>query len=407
MPLRQVAGEEAQVAVVLEAFLEVVLRQHLRQVVRVRHLGKFVDLPEPAHLVTRVLLEQTRQQFAGANRADRFIQACAFFVEGRDRAVVAFERLAVSAQFGIGVGHGDTRFEHGRIAGITLGQFGPRHECALRVFHRGCGPAEAEQRLVGLQAEQAHTLERAPGVFGVIGLQRRETERHVGLVAQAAVLLVGGGCAAELVEQLAALFHLAALDQRHAEVVARISADTAFAAAHAAEHRDRGGVVTARHQQVGLEQTALFFEIGRQVVFDLADRLLGLGQEAALIPNLGQVVPGAVAHRGRGAFFDQLGEDLAGFAVQPVRQQQAATQHLGFVGVARNTVEVLRHHQTRHRREVTPLIELEQAVAVVRVLHDMRLHRRYVGSHGRARPRGRDHQRGGTQPQQRFFLSDP
>ena len=105
------------------------------------------------------------------------------------------------------------------------------------------------------------------------------------------------------------------------------------------------------------------------MVLDSRDRLFGLGQEAALIADLREVEPRAVAHRGRCAALDQLRKDLAGFAMQAVRQQHPAAQHLGLVGMLRDAAEMLRHHQAGHRAEVVLLIELEQRVAVVRGLH--------------------------------------
>ena len=54
--------------------------------------------------------------------------------------------------------------------------------------------------------------------------------------------------------------------------------------------------------------------------------------------------------------------------MQAVRQQHAAAQHLGLVGMVRHALEVLRRHQRRHRGEVMVLEEVEERIAVVRVL---------------------------------------
>ena len=93
-----------------------------------------------------------------------------------------------------------------------------------------------------------------------------------------------------------------------------------------------------------MQQAAFFGQGRRQPAFDARQRGFGIGVEAALVADLGQIEPGPVAHRRRGAFFDQGGEDLAGFAVHAVGEQQAAAQHFGFVAVRRQAVEVLRGH---------------------------------------------------------------
>ena len=98
----------------------------------------------------------------------------------------------------------------------------PRHQRLLRVLQFGGGPAVAEQRLVGLQAVQAHPFEKAARLLGLLLRQRRKAQGQVGAVAQATLFFVARGGAADLVEQRAALGRIAALDQRDAEIEARV-----------------------------------------------------------------------------------------------------------------------------------------------------------------------------------------
>ena len=74
-PALQVARQELQVAVVLEGFLELMLRQQRRQVSGMRQRGqRRADVPEPAHLAARVAFEQAGQQRAGADRRNRAVE---------------------------------------------------------------------------------------------------------------------------------------------------------------------------------------------------------------------------------------------------------------------------------------------------------------------------------------------
>ena len=125
-------------------------------------------------------------------------------------------------------------------------------------------------------------------------------------------------------------------------------------------------MLAAGDQQLRGQQLALLLQVAGQVGTDARQRAFGVGGQATLPADLGQEVPGAVAHRGRRALFGQAGEDVFGVAVQAVGQQQAAAQGLGLVAVRRQAVEVLRHHQRGDGLEVLGLVEVEQRVAPMR-----------------------------------------
>ena len=340
-----------------------------------RHLGQFAELAEPAHLVGRVAIEQAIDQLAGANRADGRVQAPLFAVVLADGALVELERLAQGAHLGMGEGQGDAGLEHGGVAGIAARQFSPGHQSQTRLLLCRRGPAETEQGLVGVQAVQTHALEQAARILGPLVLQRGHTQSEVGAVAQAALFFVGGRCAADLVEYGGAPGACAALDQGHAEIEAREGAGDLGLRGHRSQHRGGAGEVATGHQQLGLQQTALFDQSRWKSALDARQCRLGLAVEAALVANLGQVEPGPVAHRRRRAFLDQRGEDLTGLVVHAVRQQQAAAQHFGFVAMRRQAVEMLRSHQPGDGAEVLVLEKVEQGVAVVQGLDLLRLDR--------------------------------
>ncbi len=121
----------------------------------------------------------------------------------------------------------------------------------------------------------------------------------------------------------------------------------------------------------------------------MRERLFGLGQHAALVADLREIEPGAIAHLRARALLDQLREDRAGFAMQAVGEQHAAAQDLGLVAVLGDALEMLRDHQRGDRGEMMVLEEVEQRIAVVRRLDLVRGGR--LGS-GRAadRQRGTD-----------------
>jgi len=121
-----------------------------------------------------------------------------------------------------------------------------------------------------------------------------------------------------------------------------------------------------------MQQVAVVFQLGRQGGFDAREGRECIGRQAALVADLREEVPRPVAHRRRRALVDELREELPGLHVHAVRQQQATAQHLGFIGMPRHAGELLRGHQRGQRSEVVRLVEVEQRVAVVRVLDGAR-----------------------------------
>ena len=223
---------------------------------------------------------------------------------------------------------------------VARGQFAPRHQRRLHLALGGSGPAEAEQRLVRVHPRQPHPFQVGACRLASAFLQRREAERDIRLVAQASVLLARGGQLADLVEQLRTARQVTASYQGHAEVVADVARRTGALGEHI-QHLDRLGVLATRHQDVGLQQRAVLFQCARQRFVDASQRVLGLRIQAALVADLGEVVPGAVAHRRRRPALDQFGEYLAGLAVHAVRQEQPAAQDLGFIVVRHHAAELL------------------------------------------------------------------
>ena len=262
LPVLQVAAEELQVAAVLEGFLELVLRQHLRQVAGVRHLGQLADVPEPAHLLAGVALEQAVEQLAGADGGDRLVEARALALEGGDRVVVALERLAVGAELGVArrarrcalraprrrwrrgrpvrsrapapawAASARPRPSRSRAAPCsTAGRSGARARgtCARRSARSSCSAAKPSATLAWSRRLRSSSL--AAGA--------RPSSSSSALPRAASPLLTSATPRLKRAYRPAALLALA---QRRSST------------------RGGAGVVAARHQQVGLQQHALFLQ---------------------------------------------------------------------------------------------------------------------------------------------------
>ena len=126
------------------------------------------------------------------------------------------------------------------------------------------------------------------------------------------------------------------------------------------------------HQHLRFEQVALGLEIARQRALDRGERVRGLLQIVALIPDLREIEPGAIADIERHVVVQQRAENAARFFVLAERQIQAALEQLGFDGVMREAIEILRGAEARQRLHVVVLVEVEQHVAPVQILHDLR-----------------------------------
>ncbi len=123
----------------------------------------------------------------------------------------------------------------------------------------------------------------------------------------------------------------------------------------------------------------LFFGLERlrQTPLHLANRLLRAIEIAARVPDLREIEPRAIAHAFRRLRRQQLFEALAGFVVQTEREIQPAEQQLGFVVMMRELAPLLVGIEARDRFEVVLLIEIEEDVAVMKIL-DLRF-RQSVG----------------------------
>ena len=249
-----------------------------------------------------LLLDQALDQLAGADRGDRFLRGrrsrCSKSAIAR---LVALERLAVGAELGIGVGHGDAA---------------PRARPSRRVAARPAR-ATAPARASGPSARRRPSRSRA-APCSPAGSCRRTRSRYVARGLRAGLARARrsrarrwpgrAGCGTPRAgipcrasSSTVVPRAVSPADQRDAEVVARV-ARPAPASRHRGQRLGGAGVVAARHQHVRLQQAALFLAApaGRRCS-TRRERLFGLGQVAALVADLGEEVPGAVAHRRRGA----------------------------------------------------------------------------------------------------------
>ena len=74
-PRREIALHEPQVAIVLQAFLEFVRREQVIEVARLRRVRQVLQLPVPADLVALVVRDDGVEQPAVADRRDRLVDA--------------------------------------------------------------------------------------------------------------------------------------------------------------------------------------------------------------------------------------------------------------------------------------------------------------------------------------------
>ena len=79
----------------------------------------------------------------------------------------------------------------------------------------------------------------------------------------------------------------------------------------------------------------LGFQVAGQRAANRSQRRRGSSQIVALVPDLREIEPGAIAHVERHVVVEQRLEDPAGFLVLAEREIQAALEQLGFDGVMR------------------------------------------------------------------------
>ena len=174
-PGREIALHEQQVAIVLQAFLELVRREQVIQIARLGRVRQRGELPVPADLVGLVVGDDRLEQVSAADRRDRLIDALRFLAEGFDGEHVLLRRLLGRIELRIGVRNRQVRFLHGSIEHVAAAQLEPGRQ-RLRVPLLGrVRPAGAEQRLVRLRAFQAHALQHRLRVVGATGLQPRDS----------------------------------------------------------------------------------------------------------------------------------------------------------------------------------------------------------------------------------------
>ena len=175
---------------------------------------------------------------------------------------------------------------------------------------------------------------------------------------------------ADLVEHARAGLDLAEPHERHADVVLRVADPRVAGLAPRLERRQRLGEPALLHEHLGVEHLPLGLELLGQLAGDARERRLGLGQIAALLPDLREEEPRAIVQRRLDRLLQHALEDLAGEPMLAVRQVQAAEHELGFGAVMLELAALLRREQARQRREIVFLEKLEQDLAVGEILDD-------------------------------------
>ena len=199
----EIALHELQVAIVLQAFLELVRREQVIEVARLRRVRQDSAAASTSR-PGRPCRSRRSRRAAGRCGSLRSTDRCA--ATPRSNAVdgehVLLGGLLGRIELRVGVRNGEIGFLHGRVEHVAAAQLEPRRERLRVALLGGVRPAGAEQRLVRLRAFQAHALQHRLRLGGAIRLQPREAEREIRLVAQRRELLGRRVDLTDRVEQL-------------------------------------------------------------------------------------------------------------------------------------------------------------------------------------------------------------
>ena len=314
--------QEIQIAIVLQAFLKIVIGQQRVQVARLRRVGQRLELPEPA--VARILVraQQVLEHVAVVDARDRGVEIVGLAGKGLQGGLVVLGRLRRGVQLAVGVGHREVRLLHGGVQQAALVQLEPRHQRRAVVAQRRMRPAIAEQRAARIRAVEAHALQRHARLRRLVRLQIGETERQVGLVAHRQQLVAVGLQRADRRQDRIGLRQPAGAHQCHAEIEARIGHPVGRALP-ALQSRDGFIVALLAHQHIDQQMRALGFQLRRQLALDAVQRLLAAIEVAALVPDLAKIEPGFVAHARWNVVAEQRLEARSGLVVHAELQIQA------------------------------------------------------------------------------------
>jgi hypothetical protein len=201
------------------------------------------------------------------------------------------------------------------------------------------------------------------------GLQLRVTDCEVRLVAQRHQLRPLRLDRADAVQEREPALRLPRAHQRDAEVELPVQEPVARTLP-VRQFRDRLVVAAAVEKSLRDQEPAFRLHFLRQRAGGLAQRPVRLLELAGCIQELADVEPGAALHvRRRRRVREQLLEDFARLAVLAERQVQAAAQELRVARVGREPALVAVGREPHERGEVVLLVEMEQDVAVMQVLH--------------------------------------
>src|SRR5690606_8655886 len=117
------------------------------------------------------------------------------------------------------------------------------------------------------------------------------------------------------------------------------------------------------------EKASLRLELDGERLADPSERSFGLGEIAALPPDLGEEEPCAIAHARIAVLGEHALENISGLPMLTVGQVQPAEQQLRFGRMRGHLVSLDRGEQPHERVEVILLIEMEQHFAVREIAH--------------------------------------
>ncbi len=181
--------------------------------------------------------------------------------------------------------------------------------------------------------------------------------------------------------------------QGHAEIELRIRGPIRRAFP-IAERGDGVVVAPLAHHELRQQHVSFCVDARIDLVGNLAQCALRFLQITALIPNLAEIKPGPVAHEFGGVLFQQGLEYPARLDMLAQGKIQAAEQQFGLLRGVRNPAQLPRRQQAGDRIKIVVLKEVEQHIAVGKILDFMR--RQPIGIRldvlGLQRPRRRQQQ---------------
>ena len=251
----------------------------------------------------------------------------------RGSILIARQGLGQAAELFVGTGGQHQRFLHGGMAAVATYRFQPQGQGAFHVAGAVVRQAECKQGIFGERPVATYLAQIGAGIFQVAVFQFCQARGEGGPVTQSQRLIAAATCRQQGFKQFKALSLMAGPNQRHAHVVAGVTAFIGIQG-HGMEVVQGTGKVPLGHEDIGQHQATASFVNRLQPFHVFAIENHGrVGVVAFAVMQGCLVQPGL----GAGAAEDVLGqqpvEDGFGFARQAVGDVEIPKDQFGVVGI--------------------------------------------------------------------------